>query len=76
MQVEKAHPGATREHAGSTVYFCAPRCADKFAKDPARYATGSFEPMEPELHQIGLHPPDHGHHDHGHHDQDHSGHGH
>jgi uncharacterized membrane protein YraQ (UPF0718 family)/YHS domain-containing protein len=71
MQVEKANPGATLQHEGHTVWFCAPRCAERFAKDPARYAKSSFEPMEPELHQIGLRPPDHGHHDH-----DHSGHGH
>ena len=49
MQVEKAHPGATLEHEGSTVYFCAPRCAERFAKDPGRYAGHqTHEPMEPE----------------------------
>jgi uncharacterized protein len=37
MQVEKAHPGATLEHDGRTVYFCSPRCAERFAKDPARF---------------------------------------
>ena len=62
MQVEKAHPGATLEHDGRTVYFCAPRCAEKFAKDPTRYASGASEPMEPEVLQIGLRPPtDHDH---------------
>jgi uncharacterized membrane protein YraQ (UPF0718 family)/YHS domain-containing protein len=62
MQVEKANPGATLEHEGRTVWFCAPRCAEKFAKDPARYASGVVEPMQPELHQIGLRPPtDEGH---------------
>jgi uncharacterized protein len=35
MQVEKAHPGATLEHDGETVYFCSPRCAERFAKDSA-----------------------------------------
>jgi YHS domain-containing protein len=67
MQVEKAHPGATLEHEGRTVYFCSPRCAEKFAKDPSRYAGKAFEPMEPEVLQIGLRPPtDHHHtHDHG-----------
>jgi uncharacterized membrane protein YraQ (UPF0718 family)/YHS domain-containing protein len=70
MQVEKANPGATLEHEGGTVWFCSPRCADRFAKDPARYAgKQAFEPMAPELHQIGLRPPtDHDHdHDHDHH---------
>jgi uncharacterized membrane protein YraQ (UPF0718 family) len=62
MQVEKAHPGATLEHEGRTVYFCAPRCAERFAKSPDRYAgSAAFEPMEPSdgpaLHQIGLRPP-------------------
>jgi uncharacterized membrane protein YraQ (UPF0718 family) len=67
MQVEKAHPGATLEHAGRTVYFCAPRCAERFAKNPDKYAgKQAFEPMGasdgPAVHQIGLRPPDH--HDH------------
>jgi uncharacterized membrane protein YraQ (UPF0718 family)/YHS domain-containing protein len=68
MQVEKAHPGATVEHEGHSVYFCAPRCAERFTKDPSRYAGHqAFEPMAPEptLHQIGLRPPiDEGHHHH------------
>jgi uncharacterized protein len=70
MQVERAHPGDTREHEGRTVYFCAPRCAERFDKDPGRYAgSQAFEPMQdadgPALHQIGLRPPtdhEHGHH--------------
>jgi uncharacterized membrane protein YraQ (UPF0718 family)/YHS domain-containing protein len=37
MQVERANPGATRQHAGTTVYFCAPRCAERFEKEPARF---------------------------------------
>jgi uncharacterized membrane protein YraQ (UPF0718 family) len=49
MQVERAHPGATVEHEGSTVYFCAPRCAERFSRDPSRYAgQHAPEPMEPE----------------------------
>jgi uncharacterized membrane protein YraQ (UPF0718 family)/YHS domain-containing protein len=54
MQVEKANPGATLEHEGSTVWFCSPRCAERFAKDPARYAVTSGAAH------------DHGHDDHGH----------
>ena len=27
------------EHNGSKVYFCGPKCVDKFRKDPARYQT-------------------------------------
>jgi uncharacterized membrane protein YraQ (UPF0718 family)/YHS domain-containing protein len=71
MQVEKANPGATLEHEGRTVWFCSPRCAERFAKDPARYAGKEpGEPMAPELHQIGLRPPtDHDH------DHSHDGHG-
>ncbi|MDP9181869.1 MAG: permease [Actinomycetota bacterium] len=62
MQVEKAHPGATTTHEGQTVYFCAPRCADRFTKDPIRYAGSlGFDAMDASpgqvLHQIGLRPP-------------------
>jgi uncharacterized membrane protein YraQ (UPF0718 family)/YHS domain-containing protein len=49
MQVEKAHPGATLQHDGRTVYFCAPRCAERFAKEPERFTAGSA-------------PTQHGHH--------------
>ena len=46
MQVERANPGATTTHQGDTVYFCSDRCADKFTRDPARYAgTSHAEPM-------------------------------
>jgi uncharacterized membrane protein YraQ (UPF0718 family)/YHS domain-containing protein len=38
MQVEKQHPGATREHDGQLVYFCSSRCSERFAKEPAKYA--------------------------------------
>jgi uncharacterized membrane protein YraQ (UPF0718 family) len=51
MQVEKAHPGDTR----GDVYFCSPRCAERFDKDPARYAVASAEAAG----------HDHGEHDHG-----------
>ncbi|HUR51779.1 MAG TPA: permease [Mycobacteriales bacterium] len=38
MQVEKANPGDTREQEGGTVFFCSPRCAERFDKEPTRYA--------------------------------------
>jgi YHS domain-containing protein/uncharacterized membrane protein YraQ (UPF0718 family) len=40
MQVERDNPGATSEHDGHTVYFCADRCKTKFDKDPAKYDDG------------------------------------
>ena len=41
MQVERDNPGATSQHDGHTVYFCADRCKTKFDKDPARYDGGA-----------------------------------
>lgn len=35
ITVPEAH--ASRVHAGITYYFCAPSCADAFARDPAAY---------------------------------------
>jgi YHS domain-containing protein/uncharacterized membrane protein YraQ (UPF0718 family) len=43
MQVERDNPGATTQHDGHTVYFCADRCKTKFDKDPQRYDVGSTE---------------------------------
>jgi Cu+-exporting ATPase len=37
MQVSKARPGATLEHAGRTFYFCIDECRAKFAANPNRY---------------------------------------
>ncbi|MGZ6827692.1 MAG: YHS domain-containing protein, partial [Mycobacteriales bacterium] len=51
MQVERAHPGAIRQHEGHTVYFCADRCAERFEKDPGRFdapvgePTGALDPV-------------------------------
>jgi hypothetical protein len=36
MQIEKAHPGATSQIGHDTVYFCSPRCQERFTTDPAR----------------------------------------
>jgi uncharacterized membrane protein YraQ (UPF0718 family) len=70
MQVERAHPGDTREHSGTTVFFCSPRCAERFDKDPTRYADKqAFEPMGagtgPGLHQIAERPTADQHDEHG-----------
>lgn len=40
MQVEKANPGATAQHAGTTVYFCSDRCRSTFVREPGRYVDG------------------------------------
>lgn len=32
---------ATREHMGSTIYFCSQSCADQFDRDPHRYVMTS-----------------------------------
>ena len=48
MQVERDNPGATSEHDGHTVYFCADRCKTKYDKDPERYDAGASSPMHDE----------------------------
>jgi Cu+-exporting ATPase len=37
MRVEPARAAATREHDGTTFYFCAEGCATTFDADPHRY---------------------------------------
>src|SRR5262249_9156359 len=41
------HAAATVTHNGTTYYFCAPGCAQKFQANPARYLGGAVEPMRP-----------------------------
>jgi P-type Cu+ transporter len=38
MTVDPARAAGRSEHHGSTYFFCAPSCKQKFDKDPARYA--------------------------------------
>jgi Cu+-exporting ATPase len=49
MTVDPAKAKATFEHHGTTYYFCAPGCREKFASDPdgwlERRARGHAEPM-------------------------------
>ena len=37
MEVEPSEAAATYEHQGTTYYFCAVGCKDKFAQDPEKY---------------------------------------
>lgn len=37
MQVDTAKPAATREHDGTTFYFCSKGCAEAFDADPHKY---------------------------------------
>src|SRR5690349_17241064 len=43
--------GGSFEHAGTTYYFCNPRCRERFAADPAHYS----KPKEPE--PVPIAPP-------------------
>lgn len=36
MQVDKAHPAATRVQTGVTCYFCSTSCAEAFDREPGR----------------------------------------
>lgn len=40
MKVDPATAAATREHDGTTFYFCSPQCAQTFDSDPHRYGHG------------------------------------
>jgi YHS domain-containing protein/uncharacterized membrane protein YraQ (UPF0718 family) len=40
MQVQTAHASATAAHEGTTFYFCAERCRDRFVATPARFLDG------------------------------------
>jgi Cu+-exporting ATPase len=40
MEVDMDAPAATREHQGTTYYFCSAGCAEAFAKRPEDYITG------------------------------------
>ena len=53
MQVERDNPGATSQHDGHTVYFCADRCKDKFLKEPTRYTTAGHDGGGQEPHAGG-----------------------
>ncbi|MEE8423221.1 MAG: YHS domain-containing protein [Thermodesulfobacteriota bacterium] len=37
MEVEPSEAAATYEYQGTTYYFCAVGCKDKFVQDPERY---------------------------------------
>jgi P-type Cu+ transporter len=37
MKIDPATAAATREHNGTTFYFCAKGCAKEFDSDPDRY---------------------------------------
>lgn len=40
MTIDPATAAATREHEGTTFYFCSPACAQSFDSDPHRYGHG------------------------------------
>lgn len=39
MRLDDERQALRREHDGRTYFFCSDKCADRFAADPARYAT-------------------------------------
>ena len=40
MKIDPADAAATRDHDGTTIYFCSKGCAETFDADPHRYAHG------------------------------------
>jgi P-type Cu+ transporter len=65
MTVDIATAKHSHTHDGTTYYFCAARCREKFAADPARYLAPAEDapptdtaaiytcPMHPEIRQVG-----------------------
>jgi Cu+-exporting ATPase len=45
MTVDPARAAARVDHEGTTFFFCAPGCAQKFAADPAQYLGGRRQPQ-------------------------------
>ncbi len=41
MKIDPANPRATLDHAGQTLYFCNPRCAERYAASPESYASAT-----------------------------------
>jgi Cu+-exporting ATPase len=52
MMVDPARAkGGTLEHDGQTYAFCNPRCAEKFAANPAQYLARDASPSAPHAHE-------------------------
>jgi Cu+-exporting ATPase len=45
-----AAPGGSATHAGTTYWFCNPRCRERFVADPARYLGGTGPTPAPPAH--------------------------
>ena len=43
MKIDPATAATTREHDGTTFYFCSTSCADRFDADPHRYGHAHAE---------------------------------
>jgi P-type Cu+ transporter len=46
MNVDPQKAAAKLEHGGKTFYFCAPGCAQRFAKEPQKYLQAKHEPVQ------------------------------
>jgi Cu+-exporting ATPase len=46
MQVDTASAAATVVHHGTTYFFCAPRCADRFSANPTSFLDASMREDE------------------------------
>lgn len=53
MMIDSTQAAGRYDHAGTTYYFCNPRCLERFAQDPEGYVTGRYqqsmeaEPVKP-----------------------------
>jgi YHS domain-containing protein len=46
MDVEPARAAAQSSYQGSTYYFCAVGCKQKFDREPEKYVAGGASPMQ------------------------------
>ena len=58
MKIDPTDAAATRDHDGTTIYFCSTHCAEAFDADPARYG----HPQIAAEHQPEAHTPAPHHH--------------
>ena len=49
MMVDPLSAAATYKHAGTTYYFCTPRCEERFRSDPDGYLSGKYTPSMDEV---------------------------
>src|SRR6267378_1768939 len=60
MMVDPQKSAAKVEHQGKTYYFCSPRCAERFEREPEKFlaapgTAGMGHPSSPPVHDVNSH---------------------